>query len=162
AELRDKAGVPYLMHEATRASCATRKVKDGETIGVGELKIAFLHTPGHTQDSLSLLVGEHLLSGDFLFIGSYGAGRLDLPGSDKPLTRISPTYMTSKLRQEPAWSLLLDVRTREEYTGELGHSSGTALIPVDVLASRLGEVPMGKVVAICRCGKRTSKAAALL
>ncbi len=82
AELREKTGAAYVMHEATRSSAVSRRVKDGETLGVGDLKVTFLHTPGHTADSVSLLTPDTLLSGDFLFLGSYGAGRLDLPGAD--------------------------------------------------------------------------------
>jgi glyoxylase-like metal-dependent hydrolase (beta-lactamase superfamily II) len=39
-----------------------------------------VHTPGHTPGSQCFLVGNALVSGDTLFIGS--CGRVDLPGSD--------------------------------------------------------------------------------
>src|SRR5579864_2367702 len=54
AELQATTGAPYLMHEGTRASCVQRKVSDAETIGVGDLRLTFLHTPGHTGDSLCI------------------------------------------------------------------------------------------------------------
>jgi|CXWL01.1.fsa_nt_gi glyoxylase-like metal-dependent hydrolase (beta-lactamase superfamily II)/rhodanese-related sulfurtransferase len=81
-DLREKTGAAYIMHAASRSNCVSRRVEDAETVGVGDISVKFLHTPGHTRDSVSLLLGDRLLSGDFLFIGSYGAGRLDLPGSD--------------------------------------------------------------------------------
>jgi rhodanese-related sulfurtransferase len=47
---------------------------------VGELRASVLHTPGHTADSMCLVVGDRLLSGDTLLLGS--AGRTDLPTGD--------------------------------------------------------------------------------
>lgn len=82
AEMRDRTGAPYLMHRLAAAPCVTRRLDDGETLGFGDARVRFLHTPGHTRDSLTLVFDDRVLSGDFLFIGSYGAGRLDLLGSD--------------------------------------------------------------------------------
>lgn len=82
AELRDRTGAPYLMHRAAGAPCVTKRIEDGETMGFGDVSLRFLHTPGHTGDSLTVLFEDKVLSGDFLFIGSLGAGRLDLLGSD--------------------------------------------------------------------------------
>jgi glyoxylase-like metal-dependent hydrolase (beta-lactamase superfamily II) len=47
---------------------------------IGQLKVKFLHTPGHTPGSQCFLVGNAVVSGDTLFIGS--CGRVDLPGSN--------------------------------------------------------------------------------
>jgi glyoxylase-like metal-dependent hydrolase (beta-lactamase superfamily II)/rhodanese-related sulfurtransferase len=61
--------------------------------------------------------------------------------------------------------LLLDVRQPEEFTGELGHVPGARLIPLGELSARLGEIALQKhetVVAICRSGARSARAAALL
>ena len=55
-------------------------VESGDDLVVGNLKIKFIHTPGHTPGSQCFLVGGRLISGDTLFIGS--CGRVDLPGSD--------------------------------------------------------------------------------
>jgi glyoxylase-like metal-dependent hydrolase (beta-lactamase superfamily II) len=52
---------------------------DGERIAVGDRDLEVLHTPGHTPGSVSLRVGDGLLSGDTLFIDS--VGRPDLEGS---------------------------------------------------------------------------------
>ncbi|MFT5359205.1 MAG: glyoxylase-like metal-dependent hydrolase (beta-lactamase superfamily II) [Polyangiales bacterium] len=82
ASLRDETGADYVMHESSASACANHRVHEGETLLLGDLKIKFLHTPGHTPDSLSLLFPDRLLTGDFLFIGEGGAGRTDLPGGD--------------------------------------------------------------------------------
>ncbi|MEM2994669.1 MAG: MBL fold metallo-hydrolase [Candidatus Bathyarchaeia archaeon] len=56
-------------------------VEDGDTLTVGKIQIKVIHTPGHTPDSICLLVnGEKLLTGDTLFVGE--CGRTDLPGGN--------------------------------------------------------------------------------
>jgi rhodanese-related sulfurtransferase len=61
--------------------------------------------------------------------------------------------------------LLLDVRTEEEYTGELGHLKNSRLIPVGELESRLSEINDYKtkeIIVYCRSGGRSSRAGKLL
>ncbi len=56
-------------------------VNDGESIKFGESEIKIIHTPGHSGDSICLIIDDKiLLTGDTLFVGS--CGRLDLQGSD--------------------------------------------------------------------------------
>jgi glyoxylase-like metal-dependent hydrolase (beta-lactamase superfamily II) len=57
-------------------------VRDGDNLLCGETEFQFLHTPGHTQGSLCVLVPlqNKLLAGDTLFRDSIG--RTDLPGGD--------------------------------------------------------------------------------
>lgn len=56
-------------------------VSDGDTIKIGNIKLRVLHTPGHSKDSMCLLLEDHLIfTGDTLFVGN--CGRTDLPGSD--------------------------------------------------------------------------------
>jgi len=58
-----------------------RLLKDGEKIEIGELRLTVMHTPGHTEGSISLLCIEEnaVFTGDTLFAGS--VGRTDLPGA---------------------------------------------------------------------------------
>ena len=55
---------------------------DGDKLVVGATEVRVLHTPGHTQGSISLWIPSErkLLAGDTLFRGSIG--RTDLPGGD--------------------------------------------------------------------------------
>lgn len=80
--LREKAGIPLAMHESTRVANVSRRLKDQETISLGELALKVHHTPGHTTDSLTLSGAGAVATGDFLFLGALAAGRLDLPGGD--------------------------------------------------------------------------------
>ena len=53
-------------------------VEDGDVLTVGKILIKVIYTPGHTQDSICLLVNDKkLLTGDTLFVGE--CGRTDLP-----------------------------------------------------------------------------------
>jgi glyoxylase-like metal-dependent hydrolase (beta-lactamase superfamily II) len=49
-----------------RSVPAARKLDDGQTLRLGELKFRVLHTPGHTQGSACFLLGDKLFSGDHL------------------------------------------------------------------------------------------------
>jgi hydroxyacylglutathione hydrolase len=69
---------------------------DTETVPVGALHPQILHTPGHTEGSLSIYLADQklLLAGDTLFAGS--VGRTDLPGGNtgKLLTSIRERLLT--------------------------------------------------------------------
>jgi hydroxyacylglutathione hydrolase len=56
-------------------------VNDGDTINIGSILVKVIYTPGHTSDSICLLVdNKKLLTGDTLFVGE--CGRTDLPGGN--------------------------------------------------------------------------------
>lgn len=78
--LKERHGVEVVMHKAAEAPYVDLRVDDGEIIRCGRVAIKVLHTPGHTEDSACLLVGDSLFTGDTLLIG--GCGRTDLPGGN--------------------------------------------------------------------------------
>ena len=47
-------------------------VADGARFRLGTLEIEIIHTPGHTEDSICILVGDALFTGDTLFVGKVG------------------------------------------------------------------------------------------
>ncbi len=57
-----------------------REVSVGDNYQLADIKIDFMHTPGHTPGSQCFLVDGNLVSGDTLFLD--GCGRCDLPGGD--------------------------------------------------------------------------------
>jgi glyoxylase-like metal-dependent hydrolase (beta-lactamase superfamily II) len=63
-------------------SIATRDLREGEQLRIGDLTFDVLHTPGHTEGSVCLYAERAgiLLSGDVIFAGAMG--RTDLPGGD--------------------------------------------------------------------------------
>lgn len=56
-------------------------VVEGDVLNVGKINIKIIYTPGHTADSICLLVDhQKLLTGDTLFVGE--CGRTDFPGGN--------------------------------------------------------------------------------
>jgi uncharacterized membrane protein YdjX (TVP38/TMEM64 family)/rhodanese-related sulfurtransferase len=80
----------------------------------------------------------------------------------RPMIEIAE--LKSRLEQQGEL-VVLDVRSPEEYVGELGHVAGSLNIPLDQLPSRLDELgddPERKIAIVCRTDRRSAKAAALL
>lgn len=88
SELSHATGAPIFMHENAPVEFAHEKLKNNDLFEMGGFRLEILHTPGHTPNSISILVTDLsrssvpaiLLSGDLLFVGD--AGRPDLPGED--------------------------------------------------------------------------------
>lgn len=70
-------------------------VRDGEELPFGdEARIRMLHTPGHTDGSVSYLFKSALFTGDTLFAGSVGGTYGDATGYDDILNSISSKLFT--------------------------------------------------------------------
>ena len=79
-ELRSIFGAKIAAHKQSRVN-ADIKVDEGEIISIGSIPMEIIYTPGHTPDSICLLVdNQKLLTGDTLFVGE--CGRTDLPGGN--------------------------------------------------------------------------------
>ena len=59
-----------------------RLLEQGDRIKLGALEIRVIETPGHTNDSVTYLVGDAAFVGDTLFAPSFGTARCDFPGGD--------------------------------------------------------------------------------
>ncbi len=55
-----------------RRTFADGSLSHGARLPLGELEVLVLHTPGHTPDSVCLLAGDALFTGDTLFVGKVG------------------------------------------------------------------------------------------
>src|SRR5436190_7720188 len=79
-ELGKTLGAHVVMHRLAPAPYADLRLDDGDMLIAGSLKLRALHTPGHTRDSMSLVIDDRVFTGDALLIG--GTGRTDLPSGD--------------------------------------------------------------------------------
>jgi len=82
-ELAHLTGAKIFVSHLANVEYPHAAVKDGDEIAFGGLVLQILETPGHTPESISLVLSEegaptHLFSGDTLFIGEIG--RPDLAG----------------------------------------------------------------------------------
>lgn len=67
---------------ATDGSQFDRLFADGDSFHIGGLQARVLATPGHTDDSLTYLVGDAAFVGDTVFAPETGTARADFPGGD--------------------------------------------------------------------------------
>jgi hydroxyacylglutathione hydrolase len=80
-ELRDRAGAKIYLGAAAKAAYAFTPLRDGDMLELGRVRLKVLETPGHTPESISILVYDSnagdtqphaVLTGDTLFIGDVG------------------------------------------------------------------------------------------
>ena len=55
---------------------------DGEEFAIGSMRVRVMHTPGHTNDSVTYVVGNAAFVGDTVFMTDFGTARCDFPGGD--------------------------------------------------------------------------------
>jgi glyoxylase-like metal-dependent hydrolase (beta-lactamase superfamily II) len=117
-------------------------VRDGQAIDLGKTLLRVFHTPGHSEDSICLVVDEKLVfTGDTLFVGT--CGRIDLPGSDPSkmyhslfdvVCRLDEKLVvypghnygpnaTSTIGRERATNYVLQPRTKEQFLELMGAGS---------------------------------------
>jgi hydroxyacylglutathione hydrolase len=85
--LSQATGATVVFHKSAPVEFPHLTVEDGERLDLGNVSLSILHTPGHTPDSVSILVTDKtrasepwfVLTGDTLFSG--GVGRPDLIGA---------------------------------------------------------------------------------
>ncbi len=86
-ELSARTGAQIVFGEKAKATVPHQAVRDGDELMIGKVKLRILETPGHTPESISVLVintkvsdqPQKVLTGDTLFIGD--VGRPDLAGA---------------------------------------------------------------------------------
>lgn len=135
--LAQKLKVPVVMHRNSPAPFVDMRIDDGEMLIVGKLKIRAIYTPGHTADSICLLVEDLIITGDTLLIGA--TGRTDLPSGDPdqlydslfngllkldPKLKIFPAHDykgrgSSTLAVEMAENPRLQKKTRAEFVAQM-------------------------------------------
>jgi len=89
---------PVFFHESAPVAFPHVDLRDGERHDMGNVSLSILHTPGHTPDSVSILVTDKtrapepwfVLTGDTLFSG--GVGRPDLVGEGSEASLAGQLY----------------------------------------------------------------------
>ena len=87
--LAERTGAAYCLHRDADVGFSFTPLDDGQEIELGNTRVRVLHTPGHTTESISLVVSDlrrgpapwFVLTGDTLFSGA--VGRPDLPGHER-------------------------------------------------------------------------------
>lgn len=108
-ELARRVGASYGLHESNRGrvSFDFAALRDGQRLMAGNVVVDVLHTPGHTPDSVCLLVRDlrrgdepwFVLTGDTLFVGA--VGRPDLAGREREMAAQLHDTLHSKLLTLP-------------------------------------------------------------
>lgn len=121
--LAARAGAAYALHESNvgRVGYDFMPLREGQRLTLGNVVVDVLHTPGHTSDSICLLVADQrrasapwfTLTGDTLFVGA--VGRPDLAGQE--------TEMAGQLYDSLHQKLL---RLPDELEIYPGHQAGSA------------------------------------
>lgn len=87
-ELSAATGADIYINDSVEINYPHRNIENGDRFTLGAAQIEVLHTPGHTPNSISLIVTDTsrsqdpqmILTGDLLFVGD--VGRPDLPGAE--------------------------------------------------------------------------------
>lgn len=98
---------------------ADLRLDDGDMLIAGQLRLKALHTPGHTRDSMCLVMEDRVFTGDTLLIG--GTGRTDLPTGD-PLELYESLF--DKVLKLPAETLVFPAH---DYKGRTHSTIGAEI-----------------------------------
>ena len=104
-KLAQMVGAPYCLHESDKGIVKFKfeSMRDGQLLDIGNVEVKVLHTPGHTYDSICLLVSDKrrteapwfVITGDTLFVGA--AGRPDLAGKEREMAAVLYDSIQNKL-----------------------------------------------------------------
>jgi hydroxyacylglutathione hydrolase len=107
--LAARALAPYCLHAAARdmVQFPFEPLSDGQELDVGNVRVQVLHTPGHTPESVCLLVKDlrrgdapwFVITGDTLFVGA--VGRPDLAGREREMAAVLYDSLHSKILTLP-------------------------------------------------------------
>ncbi len=98
--LAARTGAPIYLHASAEVAFAHETVRDGDELTLGNDYLRVLHTPGHSPDSITLLVGDRTraqdpwfaLTGDTLFVGDAGRPDLGAGAADDATAAASDLY----------------------------------------------------------------------
>lgn len=105
-ELAARTGAEIVFGAKAEAAFLHRPVREGDELRVGEIVLKVMETPGHTPESISILVidpaesdqPQKVLTGDCLFVGD--VGRPDLAGGKGYTPQMMAGIMYDTLHQK--------------------------------------------------------------
>ncbi len=80
-EIQEKTKAKIAMHEKSPTKRKDIKLHDGDKLELGKLKVNIIYTPGHTDESVSILINDVLFTGDALLIDTVGRTDFQLGNS---------------------------------------------------------------------------------
>ncbi|MFQ5973636.1 MAG: MBL fold metallo-hydrolase [Alphaproteobacteria bacterium] len=108
--LRDRTRCITVMGAESGVDVVSMRVSDGDRVEIEGLTLEAIHTPGHTDDSYSFLMGDRIFTGDTLLIR--GTGRTDFQNGD-PVQQYDSIF--NKLLKLPDETLVLPAH---DYKGD--------------------------------------------
>ena len=105
-EIANTTGATIYTHSLVNAAYAHTAFDDGQSLQLGNIKLTSIHTPGHSPDSISILLEHHqqlkaVFTGDTLFIGDCGRpGLREGAGNIKAKRENLAKLMYASLRQK--------------------------------------------------------------
>jgi hydroxyacylglutathione hydrolase len=105
-ELAARAGAQIVFGRQANATISHQAVREGDELTIGRVKLRIIETPGHTPESICIVVSDtgvsdqpqKVLTGDTLFIGD--VGRPDLAGGKGYTTQIMAAMMYDSLHEK--------------------------------------------------------------
>ncbi|MBX5465953.1 MAG: MBL fold metallo-hydrolase [Firmicutes bacterium] len=99
-ELAEAAGIAVSFHHRAPVSYPVHPLRDGQRLELGDVVLEVWETPGHTEDSLSLLVYDRrraeepwgVLTGDSLFVGDVGRPDLAVSSPEAAVAAASAQF----------------------------------------------------------------------
>jgi glyoxylase-like metal-dependent hydrolase (beta-lactamase superfamily II) len=163
--LAQRTGATVLAHAGSKLAGPVRRLQGGASLDLGGARVEILDTPGHTPDSLALLVEGHLFTGDALFAG--GAGRTDFMGGSAPAlfdtlrtfdalppaTVVHPGHdyvgrAVTTIGEEQAGNPLLRERDRAAFVARLSTKAAPPANMAAILRHNLGEIDAATVAPV--------------
>jgi hydroxyacylglutathione hydrolase len=108
-ELAERTGAQIWLGEGAGASFSHTAVKNGDSVQFGNCRFDFLQTPGHTMESISIVMTDladparpkAIFTGDTLFVGDVGRPDLSATHTPQELAALLYSSLHDKLLKLP-------------------------------------------------------------
>lgn len=126
-ELAEATGAAYMLHHSANVSFPFQPLGHGDHLSIGKNRIEVLHTPGHTDESLSLVVFDGarsldepwmILTGDSLFVGDVARPDLAVEALSEDTLEVRLAMLRQSVEQLAAYPEFVEL-----YPGHYGVST---------------------------------------